>query len=99
MGFSGPGGDSLLDSLGVARDRRGNIEHSANWETDVPGVFTAGDCARGQSLIVWAIAEGRAAAEPAQTLAARSSSSCPSSSSSSAIGAAICSPPATACGT
>ncbi|MCT1998268.1 glutamate synthase subunit beta [Brachybacterium muris] len=62
MGFSGPGGDSLLDSLGVARDRRGNIEHSANWETDVPGVFTAGDCARGQSLIVWAIAEGRAAA-------------------------------------
>lgn len=62
MGFTGPGGDSLLDPLGVARDRRGNIEHSANWETNVPGVFTAGDCARGQSLIVWAIAEGRAAA-------------------------------------
>ena len=62
MGFAGPGGDALLDALGVARDRRGNVEHTDGWQTTVPGVFTAGDCARGQSLIVWAIAEGRAAA-------------------------------------
>lgn len=62
MGFTGPGGEALTEALGVTRHRRGTIEHAATWETSAPGVFTAGDCARGQSLIVWAIAEGRAAA-------------------------------------
>ena len=62
MGFTGPGGEALTEGLWVTRHRRGTIEHAATWETSAPGVFTAGDCARGQSLIVWAIAEGRAAA-------------------------------------
>jgi glutamate synthase (NADPH/NADH) small chain len=62
MGFSGPRADGALNELGVALDRRGNIGHDGSWATNVPGVFTAGDCARGQSLIVWAIAEGRACA-------------------------------------
>ena len=62
MGFTGPQQEGLLEQLGLATTSRGNIEHDDSWETSVPGVFTAGDCARGQSLIVWAIAEGRSAA-------------------------------------
>jgi glutamate synthase (NADPH/NADH) small chain len=62
MGFSGPRVEGLLGELGVDLDRRGNIAHDQDWATSVPGVFTAGDCARGQSLIVWAIAEGRSCA-------------------------------------
>ncbi|MGP9537076.1 glutamate synthase subunit beta [Brachybacterium sp. AOP43-C2-M15] len=62
MGFSGTRGPGLLEQLGVDISSRGNIVHDGNWATKVPGVFTAGDCARGQSLIVWAIAEGRACA-------------------------------------
>jgi glutamate synthase (NADPH/NADH) small chain len=57
MGFLGPE-PALLESLGVARDARGNIE-APGYETSVEGVFAAGDARRGQSLIVWAIAEGR----------------------------------------
>jgi glutamate synthase (NADPH) small chain len=62
MGFTGPE-DKLLKELGVARDLRSNIkaEHG-RFETSVRGVFAAGDCRRGQSLIVWAINEGRGAA-------------------------------------
>ena len=62
MGFVGcePGG--MLASLGVRITERGNVWRDANWMTSVPGVFTAGDMQRGQSLIVWAIAEGRSAA-------------------------------------
>ncbi len=62
MGFVGVEPSPLLDGLGVAVDERGRIVRDAGWETSVPGVFVAGDAGRGQSLIVWAIAEGRAAA-------------------------------------
>jgi glutamate synthase (NADPH/NADH) small chain len=62
MGFVGPEREGLLTELGVELDGRGNVARAANFETTVPGVFVAGDMGRGQSLIVWAIAEGRAAA-------------------------------------
>jgi glutamate synthase (NADPH/NADH) small chain len=62
MGFTGPERGPLLEQLGVALDERGAIRRDAHYATNVPGVFVAGDAGRGQSLIVWAIAEGRAAA-------------------------------------
>ncbi len=62
MGFVGPEKGSWLDQLGVAFDERGNVARDANYQTNVPGVFVAGDMGRGQSLIVWAIAEGRSCA-------------------------------------
>jgi glutamate synthase (NADPH/NADH) small chain len=62
MGFVGPGKGKLLDGLGVDFDARGNVARDAVFMTSVPGVFVAGDMGRGQSLIVWAIAEGRSAA-------------------------------------
>ncbi|MBI2882747.1 MAG: glutamate synthase subunit beta [Candidatus Methylomirabilis oxyfera] len=62
MGFLGPDRNGLLDELGVKLTERGNVGRDENWMTSVPGVFTAGDMQRGQSLIVWAIAEGRSAA-------------------------------------
>ena len=62
MGFLGPERDGLLAQLGVELTERGNVKADKNKMTSVPGVFTAGDMTRGQSLIVWAIAEGRAAA-------------------------------------
>ena len=62
MGFLGPERSGMLDQLGVKLTERGNVWRDANWMTSVPGVFTAGDMQRGQSLIVWAIAEGRSAA-------------------------------------
>jgi len=62
MGFTGPAGGPLLADLGVALTPRGNVGRDVKWMTNVPGVFTAGDMQRGQSLIVWAIAEGRSAA-------------------------------------
>ncbi|HMA46592.1 MAG TPA: glutamate synthase subunit beta [Frankiaceae bacterium] len=62
MGFVGPERGGLLEQLGVELDRRGNVARDADWATNVPGVFVCGDMGRGQSLIVWAIAEGRAAA-------------------------------------
>jgi glutamate synthase (NADPH/NADH) small chain len=62
MGFTGPEKTPLLDDLGVDLDPRSNVARGADWSTNVPGVFVAGDMGRGQSLIVWAIAEGRAAA-------------------------------------
>jgi len=63
MGFTGPVKKGLLEQLGVALDARGNVATDANYATSVPGVFAAGDLRRGQSLVVWAIAEGRQAAE------------------------------------
>jgi glutamate synthase (NADPH/NADH) small chain len=63
MGFTGPSKAGLLDSLGVALDSRGNVSTDALCMTSVPGVFAAGDMRRGQSLVVWAIAEGRKAAQ------------------------------------
>ena len=62
MGFTGPERNGLLLSLGVRLTDRGNVWRDERWMTSVPGVFTAGDMQRGQSLIVWAIAEGRSAA-------------------------------------
>ncbi|MGP9682214.1 MULTISPECIES: glutamate synthase subunit beta [unclassified Brachybacterium] len=62
LGFTGTEEDGLLSSLGVDMTARGTIVHDADWATTAPNVYTAGDCARGQSLIVWAIAEGRACA-------------------------------------
>ena len=62
MGFVGAEKGALLSDLGVTMTDRGNVARDARWMTNVPGVFTAGDMQRGQSLIVWAIAEGRSAA-------------------------------------
>ncbi len=60
MGFTGPDTSTLTQQLGVNLDRRGNIvADEPGWVTNVPGVFACGDARRGQSLIVWAIAEGR----------------------------------------
>jgi glutamate synthase (NADPH/NADH) small chain len=62
MGFTGPTKNGLLDEIGVAIDSRSNISTDENYLTSVPNVFAAGDMRRGQSLVVWAIAEGRKAA-------------------------------------
>ncbi|MFB7331642.1 glutamate synthase subunit beta [Streptomyces adustus] len=63
LGFSGPDReDGLIDQLGLGLEPRGTITRDGGFATNVPGVFAAGDAARGQSLIVWAIAEGRAVA-------------------------------------
>ncbi len=65
LGFTGPERMPLLDELEVELDGRGNVARNDEWSTNVPGVFVAGDMGRGQSLIVWAIAEGRSAAAAA----------------------------------
>ncbi|STD09286.1 Glutamate synthase [NADPH] small chain [Dermatophilus congolensis] len=62
MGFVGPESDGIVSQLGIALDERGNMRRDQNFMTQVPGVFSAGDAGRGQSLIVWAIAEGRSVA-------------------------------------
>jgi glutamate synthase (NADPH/NADH) small chain len=62
MGFLGPEKPGLVEQLGVDLDERGNVARDTSYATSVPGVFVAGDAGRGQSLIVWALAEGRAAA-------------------------------------
>ena len=61
MGFTGPVRGGLIEQAGVALDQRGNVA-AENYQTPVPGIFAAGDARRGQSLVVWAIAEGRKAA-------------------------------------
>jgi glutamate synthase (NADPH/NADH) small chain len=62
LGFLGPERAGMVEQLGVALDPRGNVAVDENKMTSVPGVFSAGDMSRGQSLVVWAIAEGRQAA-------------------------------------
>ena len=62
LGFTGVPRGGLVDQLGLELDRRGRLVRDESFATSVPGVFVAGDAGRGQSLIVWAIAEGRAAA-------------------------------------
>jgi glutamate synthase (NADPH/NADH) small chain len=62
MGFLHPEHGGMLEQLGVALDGRGNVQVDANKMTSVPGIFAGGDMVRGQSLVVWAIAEGRDAA-------------------------------------
>ena len=72
MGFTGPE-RTAIDELGLETDPRGNIARNESYETNVPGVFVCGDAGRGQSLIVWAIAEGRSAANGADAYLSGSS--------------------------
>jgi glutamate synthase (NADPH/NADH) small chain len=68
MGFTGTDRkNGMIDQLGLELDARGNIARNADFATNVEGVFVAGDAGRGQSLIVWAIAEGRSAARAVDT--------------------------------
>jgi glutamate synthase (NADPH/NADH) small chain len=67
MGFLGPQREGLLADLGVELDARGNVARDADFMTSESGVFACGDMGRGQSLIVWAIAEGRSAAAAVDT--------------------------------
>jgi glutamate synthase (NADPH/NADH) small chain len=67
MGFVGPESGGVLEQLGVDLDLRGNVARDNSWSTNVDGVFVAGDMGRGQSLIVWAIAEGRSVAAAVDT--------------------------------
>jgi glutamate synthase (NADPH/NADH) small chain len=62
LGFTGPERSPMLAQLGVELDARGNVGRDAHWTTSREGVFVCGDMSRGQSLVVWAIAEGRNAA-------------------------------------
>jgi glutamate synthase (NADPH/NADH) small chain len=62
MGFVGPVRNGMIEQLGVKLDPRGNVATDNDNMTSIPGVFAAGDMRRGQSLVVWAIAEGRKAA-------------------------------------
>ena len=62
MGFTGPVRHGLIEQAGLKLDLRGNLA-TEHYQTSMPGVFAAGDARRGQSLVVWAIAEGRKAAE------------------------------------
>ena len=65
MGFVGPERSKLISDLGVRLNERGTVWHDGRWMTNEVGVFAAGDMQRGQSLVVWAIADGRAAARSA----------------------------------
>jgi glutamate synthase (NADPH/NADH) small chain len=62
LGFTGPVQKGMIEQFGLKLDARGNVATQGNYMSSVPGVFAAGDMRRGQSLIVWAIAEGRSAA-------------------------------------
>jgi len=62
VGFTGPVKNGMIEQLGVTLDARGNVATDDNYMTSVAGVFAAGDMRRGQSLVVWAISEGRKAA-------------------------------------
>jgi glutamate synthase (NADPH/NADH) small chain len=79
MGFLGPVRNGMIEQLGVALDPRGNVATNQNYMSSVPGIFAAGDMRRGQSLVVWAIAEGRKAAAAVDTYL-RASASHPISS-------------------
>ena len=74
MGFVGPEPNGLIADLGVALTARGTVARDAAWMTNVPGIFAAGDMQRGQSLIVWAIADGRSCARGVDTYLMGSSS-------------------------
>src|SRR5207245_10257065 len=62
MGFTGPVRNGMIERLGVKLDQRGNVATTEDYMSSVSGVFAAGDMRRGQSLVVWAISEGRTAA-------------------------------------
>ena len=76
MGFLGPQGAGVVEQLGVELDERSNVKRDKHFMTSVPGVFVAGDAGRGQSLIVWAIAEGRSAAAGRRRLPHRATPRC-----------------------
>ena len=67
MGFLGPEREGFLEQLEVELDERGNVKRDKSYQTSVEGVFACGDAGRGQSLIVWAIAEGRSCAAGVDT--------------------------------
>jgi glutamate synthase (NADPH/NADH) small chain len=67
MGFTGPQREGVVEQLGLELDGRGNLVRDERYMSSRPGVFVAGDAGRGQSLIVWAIAEGRACAAAVDT--------------------------------
>jgi glutamate synthase (NADPH/NADH) small chain len=67
MGFLGPVRNGMIEQLGVVLDQRGNVATDQNYLSSVTGVFAAGDMRRGQSLVVWAISEGRKAAAAVDT--------------------------------
>jgi glutamate synthase (NADPH/NADH) small chain len=77
MGFTGPQRDGLVEQLGLELDQRGNIARDENFATSADRVFVCGDAGRGQSLIVWAIAEGRACANGVDALLAKRESRLP----------------------
>ncbi len=79
MGFLHPEHAGMLTDLGVALDARGNVQTDANKMTSIPGIFAGGDMSRGQSLVVWAIAEGREVARGVDTYLTGQSSSLPRS--------------------
>jgi glutamate synthase (NADPH) small chain len=63
LGFTGPVKTGMVEQLGLELDARGNVATKGNYQSSAPGIFAAGDMRRGQSLVVWAIAEGRSAAQ------------------------------------
>ena len=63
LGFLGPVRNGMIEQLGVKLDPRGNVATDENYMSSIPGIFAAGDMRRGQSLVVWAINEGRRAAQ------------------------------------
>jgi len=67
MGFTGPVKKGMIEKMGIELDARGNVATDGNYMNSIPGVFSAGDMRRGQSLVVWAIAEGRKAARSVDT--------------------------------
>jgi glutamate synthase (NADPH) small chain len=73
MGFTGPVRSGMIEQFGVKLDARGNVETGTDYMSSIPGVFAAGDMRRGQSLVVWAIAEGRKAAASIDTYLAKQS--------------------------
>jgi len=86
MGFLGPVRNGMIEQLGVQLDHRGNVATDENYMSSVPGVFAAGDMRRGQSLVVWAISEGRkAAASVDGYLAAQAAQAVPAASTSHPI--------------
>jgi glutamate synthase (NADPH/NADH) small chain len=85
MGFVGPEKNQLVVDLGVAMTDRGNVKVDASYETSVPGVFACGDMQRGQSLVVWAIWEGREAARGVDTYLRGRASDLPKSPNTSPL--------------
>ena len=67
IGYAGPENNGIVDSLGVELENRGTISTNDSYATNIPGIFAAGDGRRGQSLVVWAISEGREAAHAVDT--------------------------------